>query len=1085
MKSILRFFVERALMVNLISIFLMSIGVYAIFDINREAFPNVNLDKIRIDVPYPGASPSEIERLVITPIEQELKALSGIDKMNSIAFSGSGIINLDLDPDASNRKQIANDVQMAVDQAELPDDLPIKPKVLEIDGSVFPVIQVAVSANVSELELKRLGDQIKDDLTAIKGIARVQVQGDRKAEIRITVDPEKLSTHRISIGEIGSLLKAWNINSPGGQIDTSAGQKMVRIVGQFQNVNDVAELVLRSNDQGDNIKISDVASIEESLVVPTVYLDSGGDPALNMIIMKKTDGDVINMVDKVKEYIKTIPDVYGPHVHITTSQDFSRFARLRLGVLTNNGIVGLILVFISLILFLRFSVAMTTTWSLPIVFLTGLFLLNMSGITLNLVSMLGFIMVLGMLVDDAIIVGENIAYHMERGETANDAAVKGAYELFGPVTTTILTTVAAFLPLMYMSGMIGKFIIAIPVVVISLLFFSWLEAFLILPSHVSHLTNSKIKMKEKQWLLNFEHSYAKFLSWILYHRWIVVGLSVLVLFGSVVLAKNAMQFSLFPAAAVDQYLVRVTAKQGTSLSSLRNHLKNVDKEIRKYIKPEYLESTILSSGQMQRDTGDPLTQRGSRFGQIRVLYSPAVLRPGHDSIEDMRYFEQTLPSNYPELEIAFELVKPGPPTGRALEVEISSKFSEQNEKVAQNLIQYLKNIEGVTTTESGLQPGDKEIHVTLDKNLAAYAGVNLATAASHIRAAVDGLRVTTTRYITEEVDVTIRYPEDVEDISALQNLRVPNSRGGLIPLSSIAKFDEKTGYTTVRHKEGLRVIRVFANIDETKTSSIKLNKLVSDNKDVWIAEYKNKVKVHFGGEAEKNKESFIDLFKSFVFALIAIFFLLAIQFNSLGYPLIVMLAIPFGVVGVILSFYVHDILWKPMPLSFFSTMGMVALTGVVVNSSMILLVFIQRAREDGMDAMEAILLAGRRRLRAVVLTAATTVVGLLPTAYGWGGADPFVAPMALALSWGLAFATLITLIVIPAALAVSIEISEISKIWFRQCFNYFSNKEQMHKIIKQYPHLANILVYLLANILFLLTITYGIIIFKLNKKLTI
>ena len=1029
MKSVFRFFVERALMVNLISIFLMSIGIYAIFDINREAFPNVNLDKIQIDIPYPGASPSEIERLVITPIEQELNALDGIDTMNSIAFSGSGIITLELDPDSKKRDQILSDVQMSVDQAILPDDLPVKPHVLEIDGAVFPIIQLAVSSDISELELKRLGDRIQDDLLTIKGIAKVLIQGDRKSEIRITVDPEKLSLHRISIGEIASLLKAWNINSPGGEVNTNEGQKMVRIVGQFQNVGDVENLVLRSNDRGDNIKLSDIAKIEESLVIPSVYFDSGGEPALNMIVLKKTDGDIIDVVDKVKNYIETIPVLYGDKVNVSTSQDFSRFARLRLGVLTNNGIVGLILVFISLIIFLRFSVAMTTTWSLPIVFLTGLFLLHMSGITLNLISMLGFIMVLGMLVDDAIIIGENIAYHMEQGETANDAAVKGAHELFGPVTTTILTTVAAFLPLMFMSGLIGKFIIAIPVVVISLLFLSWVESFLILPSHVSHITNTKVKAKEKQWLINFEHSYAKFLSWVLHHRWIVIFLSIFVLVGTVVLAKQKMQFQLFPAVAVDQYLVRVTAEPGTSLNSLRAHLKQVDTQIRQNINVEHVESTILSSGQTQRDSGDPLTQRGSRFGQIRVLYVPALLRPGHDAVKDMRYLEHNLPEKFPKLEIAFELISAGPPTGRALELEISSNNSEANIIVADNLIKYLNTVKGVTTIESGLQTGDKEIHVVLDKNLAAYSGVNLATAASHIRATVDGLRVTTTRYGTEEVDVTIRYPEDVEDIKALQNLKIPNNRGGLIPLSSIAQFDEKSGYTTVRHKEGLRVIRVFANIDATITSSIKLNKNVADNQSIWLSDYKGKVKINYGGEAEKNAESFKDLAFSFLFALIAIFFLLAIQFNSLGYPLIVMLAIPFGAVGVILSFYIHDILWKPMPLSFFSTMGMVALTGVVVNSSMILLVFIQRAREKGMDAMEAILLAGRRRLRAVVLTAATTVVGLLPTAYGWGGTDPFVAPMALSLSWGLAFATLITLIVIPAALAASIDVSEHIKKW--------------------------------------------------------
>ena len=1024
MKSVFRFFVERPLMVNLISIFLMAVGIYAMVDINREAFPNVNLDKIRIDVPYPGASPAEIERLVITPIEQELKAIDGIDTMNSIAFSGSGIINLELDPDSSNRDQVANDVQLAIDQVDLPEDLPSQPHVLEIDGKVFPVIQMAISGPFSELELKRLGDQIEDDLLAIDGIGRVQVQGDRKAEIRVTVDPDKLAFHRISIGQVSALLREWNINSPGGNIDTEEGQKTVRIVGQFQSIKDVAGLVLRSNDRGDAITLADVAHIEEALEIPNIYLDSGGNPALNMIIMKKTEADIIDLVDSVKDYIKTIPLQYGSNVHVTTSQDFSRFARLRLGVLTNNGIVGLILVFISLILFLRFSVAMTTTWGLPIVFLTGLYLLYLSGITLNLISMLGFIMVLGMLVDDAIIIGENITYHMEQGDSPDEAAVKGAYELFGPVSTTILTTVTAFLPLMFMSGMIGKFIIAIPVVVISLLFFSWLEAFLILPSHVSHMTKGHVKTKEKKWLVSLEEGYGRFLGWVLHHRLIVILLSILALGGSIVLAKTAMQFQLFPAVSVDQYLIRVTAKQGTNLNQERNNLKMIDSEIREYIKPEYLESTILSSGQTQRDSGDPLTQRGSRYGQIRVLYTPAITRPDHDAVNDLRYFEKHLPQKHPDLEIAFELVKPGPPTGRALEIELSSKDNKANEQVAQNLIDYLKSIKGVMTVESGLQPGDKEVHIVMDKKLAAYAGVNLATAATHVRAAVDGLRVTTTRYGTEEVDVTIRYPEELDDMQALRTLTLPNNRGGLIPLESIAKFEEKTGFSTIRHKDGIRVLRVFANIDESEISSLKLNRMAEENQDKWLGEYKNKVKVHFGGEKEKNDESFKELAFSFVFALIAIFFLLAIQFNNLGYPLVVMLAIPFGIIGVIVSFYLHDLFWRPMPLSFFSTMGMVALTGVVVNSSMILLVFIQRARQDGMEAMEAIVLAGRRRLRAVVLTAVTTVVGLLPTAYGWGGMDPFVAPMALALSWGLVFATLITLIVIPAALAVSIDIAD-------------------------------------------------------------
>lgn len=1017
----IRFLVERPLLVNLVSIFLVAIGLYAGFSINREAFPNVNLDKVQIDTSYPGSTPEEIERLIVTPIEQELKSLDGIDKMTSIAFPGSGRIILELDPDAGNRDRIVSDVQLAVNRADLPLDLPREPSVLEIDGKVFPVINLAVAAPVSELELKRLGDLIEDDLLGISGVARIQVQGDRKQEIRVVVEPEKLKKQRISIGDISKLLSGWNVNAPGGDIDTDSGQKAVRIVGEFQKADDASELVIRSNERGQGVKLGDVATVSETLEEPSVYYDVSGTPALNIIILKKADADIITVVDLVKDYLKTIPDRYGEDVTVSTFQDFSRFARMRLGVLTNNGMVGIVLVFISLILFLRPSVALTTTWGLPIVFFTGLYVLYISGITLNLVSMLGFIMVLGMLVDDAIIIGENITYHMEQGMEPNDAAVTGAKELIGPVTATVMTTVVAFAPLMFMSGIIGKFIVSIPIVVILLLFFSWLESFLILPSHVAHVTSPHKHPGERRWLVGLENVYGWVLAKAVDHRWITLLVSFAVLVGSFVLAKNTMSFQLFPAVGVDQFIVRTTAPSGTTLEQMRSKLIDLDRTIRTAIDPEHLEATLISSGQIALDSGDPLTQRGSRFGQIRVIYTPAVMRPDHDALQDMNGLAGSLPDQFSDLALALSEIKPGPPTGRALEVEISSNDNTVNERVANRLMEYLNTIPGVKTVESGLQAGDDELRVIMNRQLAAYAGVDLETAASHVRAAVGGLRVSTTRRGTEEVDVTIRYPDmGKEQVTLLMNLLIPNQRGGLVPLNKIASLEEHPGYTTIRHKAGIRVISVVANIDASVITSAALNKKVADNEADWVADDMNKVTINYGGEEEKNQESFEGLAYSFIFALIGIFFILAIQFNNLTYPFIVMLAIPFGAIGIIISFYLHDLFWKPMPLSFFSTMGMVALTGVVVNSSLILIVFIQRALKEGMAQRDAIILAGRRRLRAVILTATTTVVGLLPTAYGWGGMDPFVSPMALALSWGLMFATVVTLVTIPAALMVTL-----------------------------------------------------------------
>jgi len=1020
MQAIIRYLVTRGLVVNLISVFLVAVGIaVSLMFMKVEAFPNVNLDIIQIDIVYPGASPSEVEQLIITPIEQELRAIEGIDKMISMAFPGSGRISMEVDPGSSKRDRLTSDISLAVDRATLPEDLANEPFVTEVDGSVFPILRVAVSANRNELALKRLGDKVKEELLAIDGVAKVVILSDRKAEYSVVVDPDKLQRARVSVDQIAQVLRGWNINTPGGEINTPSGQKSVRIVGEFSSIEDAESIVIRANAGGNVLRLGDIANISEALEKPNTLHDVEGQSAVSMLVLKRSDADIIETVDKIKPYLQKIPELHGDDITVKSFQDFSRFARMRLGVLTNNGLVGIVLVFVSLIMFLRFSVAMTTTWGLPIIFMSGIALIYYFGMTLNLISMMGFIMVLGMLVDDAIIIGENITHHMEKGLNPVEAAVKGSVELIGPVSTTILTTIAAFLPLMYMSGIIGKFVIAIPVVVISLLILSWLESFLMLPSHVAHVTNPNKHPKERAWLIALEEGYGRLLEKAIRFRWITVFLSFLILVGAMYIAKEKLQFQLFPPVGVEEYVVRVTAKPGTSLKEMRQILRDVDADMRSQIKPEYLDATIAQSGDISMDEGDPLTQRGSRYGQIRTIYTPAVSRINHNAIDDMDSITDMLKTKYTELTISSTLISNGPPLGRALEAEISGFDTLAGEQAARQLMDYLETIEGVTTIDSGLKPGDDELHVKLDRQLASYAGIDLDIVSRHVRAAADGLVVSTIRKGTEEIDVTIRFPsKGMQELEQVKHVLIPNNRGGLVPLHKIAILEQHQGYTTIRHKDGVRIVSVVADIDTKILSSLKLNNMVKKNQSEWLGDIASKVTVNYGGEQEKNQESFMSLLVAFMFALVAIFFILAIQFNNMVYPLIVMLAIPFGAIGVILSFYLHDIFWKPMPLSFFSTMGMVALTGVVVNSSLVLLVFIQRARAQGMKIKQAILTAGRRRLRAVLLTAATTVVGLLPTAYGWGGLDPFVSPMALALSSGLTFATLITLFTIPATLAV-------------------------------------------------------------------
>jgi len=1014
MRSLIEFFVRRGLLVNMLSLMLLMAGGYAALNIQREAFPSVNFDVIAVTAAYPGTSPKEVENLLLTPIERQLKGIDGIDTIYATAYTGMMQATIQVDPNYKDRSRLVSDIQQAINRASLPADLPADPVISEIKSEQAPVLGFTVFGDVEPLELKRISTHIQDDILNLKGISHVFVQGDRKEEIRITLQPEKMRRNRVSINDVMRLVQGWNINAPGGRLKSSKGQRIIRITGEFKSAEDAGNLVLRANDRGRSLYLKDVATIEDTLERPSRIVGAQGKPAVNMIVMKKGDEDIITLVDRVRSYLDTIPEHY--HMQVRTYQDFSLVTRLRLGVLTSNGSIGLALVLLTLLLFLRPAVAFTTAWGLPIIFFSGLAFLYFSGVTLNLLTMFGFIMVLGLMVDDAIIIGENATWHMERGLSPEQAAIKGTSELAGPVTATVLTTIVAFLPLMYMDGIIGKFIYSIPVVVIVLLSFSLLEALFILPNHIRDVANAKKHPRERKIFNWFNDVYGKILKLAVKLRYLTIVLTLLALAATAGVASQ-MKFQLFPGGAESEFYLRVNAPIGTTLEETFEKLAKLDQEVRDRIDPALLETTTLVAGENSADQRESLKQVGDRFGFVRVILTPFTKR-STSAYEVMGRIEKEVPQLFPDLKISFAMQSSGPPVGRALQVEISGSDEAAKVRVAQRLEKMLKGIDGTLAIESDLQPGQKELHIVLDRAKAAYAGIDLATAALHIKAAFDGVRVSTLKQGSEEVDVTIRYPEKAQhNLRTLLRLEIPNQRGGLVPLSRVAHMQERDGSSSIRHKDTRPIINVSAEVDRVTINSKELNDQVVARADEWLAEDAQAVRYHLGGEQERSKESVQGLIFSFVFALVGIFIILAIQFNRISYPFLVMLAIPFGAIGIVVGFYLHG-----EPLSFMAMMGFVALTGVVVNASLVLAVFIQRQLEEGVAWREAIVESGKRRLRAVLLTTITTVVGLLPTAYGWGGFDPFVAPMALALSWGLMFSTAITLFSIPAAMGIGMDL---------------------------------------------------------------
>ncbi|MDQ6963463.1 MAG: efflux RND transporter permease subunit, partial [Mariprofundales bacterium] len=449
----------------------------------------------------------------------------------------------------------------------------------------------------------------------------------------------------------------WNIDAPGGTIQLPQGQRVLRIVGKLKSSRDAAQLVLRANDRGDRLTLGDIADISTDLVRPRRLIAAMGKPAINMIILKKGDEDIISLVDRVKEYLTTVPEEY--RVEVRTYNDFSLITRLRLGVLTSNGAIGLALVLLVLSLFLRPGVALTTAWGLPIIFFSGLLTLYLSGVTLNLLTMFGFIMVLGLMVDDAIIIGENITWHMEQGVKAERAAIIGTFELLGPVTATVLTTVVAFLPLMHMDGIIGKFIYSIPVVVVILLSLSWLEAIFILPNHIRDVVNAEQQPKERKIFIWLIAIYSRLLTLALRWRYLTTLLTLAGLAAALMLATH-MKFQLFPSGAESQFYLRVNAPIGTTLEQSYQLLSQIDQEVRRRIDPALLETTTLIAGESSADQRETMKQVGDRFGFVRVILIPFTKR-SISAYTVMERIQHEVPALFPQAEISFAMMKPGPP----------------------------------------------------------------------------------------------------------------------------------------------------------------------------------------------------------------------------------------------------------------------------------------------------------------------------------------------------------------------------------------------------------------------------------------
>ena len=1027
MFTIIKYLIKEKLVVALIVGLITMLGIMSVTSLNREAFPEVNFDMVSIKTVYPGGSPDELESLITIPIEKKLREVDDIDKVRSYNIENVSVIAVYIDEKASDKAQVVQDIKDAVDLVEdLPDNAE-KPVIEEITTDkteIFYAAIVAVDEKVPFTVMRNVGDKLEDFFYDFDGVAEIEKNGFYDREFLIEVDPGELARYRLGMNNVINTLSSRNIDYPGGPLRIGDDEFVLRTKGQYNNINEILNTVIQSNDVGYSIRVRDIATVKDTVDDPTVLERYQGKRAMIFKVLKKNSADEIILTDeiisKMGTFINPSPDLVSIELFNITSE----FTRNTMDSVITNAITGFIL--LALILFLLLGVRMATlvTATIPVVFMVAFIGLKTAGVTINVISLFGFIMVLGMIVDFGIVISENAHRYMEMGLKKSDAILKGSSELVWPVTVTFLCISAAFMPLMLLTGLMGKFIKYIPMVVMISLTASWVIAIFIMPTFLnifskeSHRENSSngIVLKDGEHLERglfgkIQLKYMKLLRFALRHRYITVGILFVMLIISLGLVP-VVGFIFSPGGGSENIEIKTYLPNSRNLQANLRDMKEIEKIILTLPKEE-LETVYSRVGTEVPFGLDPKPGDGTHKSTIFLYLTPEKDRDRTASQiqgklrEDFeKAKEQGIISN--DMRISVKVQENGPPVGDPVNVELRGEDFDTLNKMAQEYITYLKGIDGVYDIKTDFEPGKTEFRYKTDEVLASRAKVSVLDVATAINASFEGSKATTVRDGEDEIAIRVRFNEQArKKMKSLNDVMISNNQGGLIPLGLITTKSQQPGYSQISRLDYKRIVQVKANVDTAKTNSVKVNKALNEK----FADIEKRYPGYFasyGGEQEETSESLAELGDYFIVALVVIYIILAIFFKSLMIPLVVMIAIPFSLIGVIIAVFIHN-----EPLCFMSVLAIFSLAGVIVSNTVTLVEFINIKRDEKHGLFEALAEAAVLRLRPIFLTTGTTVLGLMPSIYGIGEKNYMTARLALAFGYGLIFATVITLVLVP------------------------------------------------------------------------
>ena len=1031
MRGIIHWFSRNHVTANFLMLAVLLAGFYTWFQLRKEIFPDIAVDAVSIRVLYPNGSPEDVEQGVVTPIEEAIADLNGIREVSSTAAENVGLVMAKIETGYDVRS-VMNDIKTRVDAIDNFAEETETP-ILEEVVITSQVMSIAISGDTDESTLRKVAEDVRDGLLDYKpkkpefklsdpipaflsaiqketDITKVQLAAVRPYEISIEVPEGTLRRYGLTLGQVAEAVRRSSLDLPGGAVKTSAGEVVIRALGKRYDAQAFESVVVVSRPDGSVVTLKDLAVIVDGFEDVQLENSFDGRKAILINVFRTGDQDTLKIATAITDYLEKARADFPEGIEMEVWNDTSGYLRGRLDLLKRNGTWGLIFVFIVLALFLRPSLAFLVALGIPVSFAGGIWLMPLMGISINMISLFAFILVLGIVVDDAIVVGENVYRRMRQGEDPKEASWRGTHEVGVVVIFGVVTTMVAFTPMLGLSGVSGKIWPNIPLIVIPTLMFSLVQSKLVLPSHLALLKRSdpnrkvwplsRLQRRISTGLEKFVLKvYSPFLKKCLRHRYVVLSAFVGIFILTVgLVAGKWVKSQFFPEVEADLVIARFELPRGVPFESSEEAT-------------ERLEAAALKiATKYQDEDGESVVRHilaSSSIGEVTMELAPSSTRKitADEIVREWRVAVGTIPS---AVELTFVAQAAG--GGNAIDLLLTGKDPVELRKAADFLRSELNSYQGLIDLADSDRPGKREL---IFKDLTPEGralGLRLSDAARQVRWAFYGDEVQRLQRGRDEVRVMVRYPE--EERKSIQNVELMKLRtpeGAEVPLRQVVEIDQLRGPDTIRRVDRKRAIRITADVDKSLANANEVAKRFKNEALPMLAEKFPSVSFNFEGEQADQADSIREIGIGFVFALIAMYVLMAIPLRSYLQPAIIMSVIPFGVVGAVFG----HILMKT-ELSIMSMCGIVALSGVVVNDSLVLVEYVNRHRRESQSILEAALRAGVVRFRAILLTSLTTFAGLMPMLVETDMQARFLIPMAISLGFGILFATAITLILVPS-----------------------------------------------------------------------